>query len=369
MTKITDAEIERLQGRLGSLINPGAEPYLTEVTRDAIRHWAWGTGDRNPLYLDRKYAQAAGYGDVIAPPAMLYAFSRNSVGYSGGLPGVHSAFGGSWWKWHTPLTIGMEISAKTIFTELKDMPSRFAGRMFKQVAQTRFVDQNDRLVAEVESWGLRFERAAARERNQAAEKPAPAEVPKLTAEQIAEIVKAYRQEADTPQSSPQWDAIAIGADLPSIIRGPYSSTCAVAFEQAWGGSYIWAHGYWYDFYSRHPGASLYNEQGVPEAAEAVHWDARAAKRAGVASSYDFGPERVAWMATLLTNWAGPRALLSELYCEVRRFNVSGNVTRCTGRIQSTEVIEGCGQVQVALTAIDSKGETTASGWAKLRFAL
>lgn len=40
------------------------------------------------------------------------------------------------------------------------------------------------------------------------------------------------------------------------------------------------------------------------------------------------------MATLLTDWAGPRAFLSELYCEVRRFNVSGNVTQCIGRIQS-----------------------------------
>lgn len=369
MSQITDAGIERLKGRLGSLINPGAEPYLTEVTRDAIRHWAWGTGDRNPIYLDRKHARAAGYADVIAPPTMLYAFSRNSVGYSGGLPGVHSAFGGSWWKWHAPLTIGMEISAKTLFTELKDLPSSFAGRMLKQVAQTRFVDQDDQPVAEVESWGLRFERAAARERSSGAEKPVPAAHPKLTAEQIEGIVNAYRHEADATWSSPDWDAIALGADLPAMIRGPYSSTCAVAFEQAWGGSYIWAHGYWYDFYSRHPGASLLNEQGVPEAAEAVHWDARAAKRAGVAGSYDFGPERVAWMATLLTNWAGPRAFLSELYCEVRRFNVSGNITHCTGRIQSKEVIAGRGHVQVELRATDSRGDTTASGWAKLRFEL
>lgn len=369
MSKITDDEIERLKSRLGSLVNPREEPYLTEVTRDAIRHWAWGTGDRNPLYLDHDYARAAGHADVIGPPAMLYAFSRNSVGYRGGLPGVHSAFGGSWWKWHMPLTIGTSISAKTIFTELKNMPSRFAGRMLKQVAQTRFNDQEDRPVAEVESWGLRFERAAARERNPAAEKPAAPEASKITAERIEEIVEAYRAEASTAKQTPAWSSIEAGAEIPSIIRGPYSSTCAVAFEQAWGGSYVWAHGYWYEFYSRHPGASMRNEQGVPEAAEAVHWDARAAKRAGVAGAYDFGPERVAWMATLLTNWAGPRAFLSELYCEVRRFNVSGNLTRCTGRVQSKEEREGRGHVRVELQAVDLRGDVTASGWAKLEFAL
>ena len=372
MSQITEKEIERLRLRLGTQVKSREEPYLTEVTRDAIRHWAWATGDRNPLYLDKAYAQAAGHPDVIAPPAMLYAFSRNSVGYRGGLPGVHSAFGGSWWKWHSALTAGMEISTATTFTELEDMPSRFAGRMLKQVAQTRFIDQEARVVAEAESWTLRFERSAARERNPDAQRPETSETPKFTAERIAEITEAYRQEAATVTTItmvPDWHTVAVGSSIPSIIRGPYSSTCAVAFEQAWGGSYIWAHGYWYDFLSRHPGASMRNEEGVPEAAEAVHWDARAARRAGVASSYDFGPERVAWMATLVTNWLGTRGFMSELYCEVRKFNVSGNITQCTGRVQSKEEKDGRGCVRLELEATDLKGDITASGWAKVQLEL
>lgn len=369
MSVITDAEIERLRGRLGSVVNARDAPYLTEVTRDAIRHWAWGTGDRNPVYLEKDFARAAGHADVIAPPAMLYAFSRNSVGYRGGLPGVHSVFGGSWWKWHRRLNLGAEISATTTFTDLKDLNGNFAGRMLKQVGQTRFNDQENRLIAEVESWGLRFERAAAGERNRAADRPKAFEHPKLSAERIAEIVEAYRLEAVSVRQVPHWDSIEVGAEIPSIIRGPYSSTCAVAFEQAWGGSYIWAHGYWYEFYSRHPGASMRNEEGVPEAAEAVHWDARAARRAGVAGAYDFGPERVAWMAILVTNWGGPRAFLSELYCEVRRFNASGNVTRLTGRVGSKERIDERGYVRLELQAVDAAGNVTASGWAILHFTL
>lgn len=367
MSKITDSEIARLQTRIGSIVNSREEPYLTQVTRDAARHWAWGTGDRNPLYLDRDFARAAGHADVLAPPVILYAFSRNSVGYRGGLPGVHSAFGGSWWKWYRPLTVGLDITPTTVFTELKDLPSRFAGRMLKQVGQTRFEDQHQNLVAEVESWSLRYERTAARDRNPTAQKPEPAAAPMLSAERIAEITEAYRQEAASVGKAPAWSAIEAGSEIPSIIRGPYSSTCAVAFKQAWGGSFIFTHGYWYDFLSRHPGASMRNEEGVPEAAEAVHWDARAARRAGVAGSYDFGPERVAWMATLVTNWAGPAAFLSELYCEVRKFNVSGNVTRCLGRIESKEEKDGRGFIRLALQALDLTGDVTASGWAKLEF--
>lgn len=375
MSQITDAEIERLRGRLGSIVNSREAPYLTEITRDAIRHWAWATGDRNPLYLDTAYAQAAGHADVIGPPAMLYACSRNSVGYRGGLPGVHSAFGGSLWKWHRPLSRGTEVSTTTRFTGLTDLPSRFAGRMMKQVSETQFNDQDDRLVADVQSWCLRFERAAARERNpsteqpEKTEKPVQADLPRLSAERIAEITEAYRVEEATVRQAPDWHSIQVGTQIPSMIRGPYSSTCAVAFEQAWGGSFIWAHGYWYEFLSRHPGASMRNQEGVPEAAEAVHWDARAARRAGVASSYDFGPERVAWMATLVTNWAGPAAFLSELYCEVRKFNLSGNLTRCTGRVQSKEEANGQGLIRIELQAVDLNGDITASGWATLRLAL
>ncbi len=375
MSKITDAEIDRLKQRLGAATNPREAPYLTEVSRDAIRHWAWSTGDRNQLYLDRDYARSAGHGDVIGPPAMLYAFSRNSVGYRGGLPGVHSAFGGSHWKWHRPLTIGTIIRPNTIFTGLQDMPSRFAGRMLKQLSTTSFHDQDNNLVAEAESWSLRFERSSARERNPESREKRPAdkapvpERPKLSEERIAQITELYRHEQRQTSVTPAWASMKPGDAIPPIIRGPYSSTCAVAFEMAWGGSFIWAHGYWYDFISRHPGASMRNEAGVPEAAEAVHWDARAAKRAGVADAYDFGPERVAWMATLLTNWAGPSGFLSELHCEVRRFNVSGNTLTCEGVVKSLEERDGHGFAHVDIKATDQEGHVTATGWGKVRFPI
>ena len=75
------------------------------------------------------------------------------------------------------------------------------------------------------------------------------------------------------------------------------------------------------------------------------------------------------MATLVTNWAGPAAFLSELYCEVRKFNLSGNLTRCTGRVQSKEEANGQGLIRIELQAVDLNGDITASGWATLRLAL
>ena len=45
------------------------------VTASAIRTWCDAMGERNTIYLDRDVARAAGYADVIAPPAMLHVWT------------------------------------------------------------------------------------------------------------------------------------------------------------------------------------------------------------------------------------------------------------------------------------------------------
>lgn len=365
MESIPAAEISRLRSRIGSVVNVNQPPYLSEITRDAVRHWTWGTGDRNPLYLDPAVARRAGHADVIGPPAMLYACSRLSVGYRGGLPGVHSAFGGSWWRWRQPLRLGAVIHPETVFTELSEMPSRFAGTMYKQVAVTRFRDQDGVDLAEVESWGLRYARRPVAKSGEGAAKPSERVEKLYDRARIDEITELYRVEAALACAPPDLRDLKVGDELPTIIRGPYSSTCAVVFEQAWGGSMVWAHGYWYDLLSRHPAISMRNEKGVPEPAEAVHWDPTMARRAGVADAYDYGPERVAWIATLLTTWGGPEAFLSQFYCEVRRFNLVGNVTTCRGRVAEVTRDVNETRIRVDVEATDQDGHRTAHGWAEV----
>src|ERR1043166_2893261 len=86
--RATEQELARLRAKIGKRVEIKEPPYLTEVTRDAVRHWAWALGDRNPLYLDEAYAKGSRFKSIICPPCMLYGFSRMSIGYRGGLPGV-----------------------------------------------------------------------------------------------------------------------------------------------------------------------------------------------------------------------------------------------------------------------------------------
>lgn len=359
--QVTEAELKRVRAKIGQKVTISEPPYLTEVTRDSIRHWAHATGDRNPLFLDEAHARASRHGGLIAPPCQLYAFSRISIGYRGGLPGVHSFFAGSHWRWHEPIHVGERVDPEVTFKDLIELPSRFAGRMFKQLSLIRFLAGDGRELATAESWGMRVERTAAREKGKYKE----TELAKpYTQEQLDEIAKLYAEERCRGKTQLYFEDVAIGESIPQIVRGPYTATTAVAFEQAWGGLFIKAHGYWFDYLRRHPAVGIPNTYNIPEPPEAVHWDSPLARAVGVPEAYDYGPERIAWLATMLTNWIGDDGFLSELYSEVRRFNLIGDLTYCRGIVKSREARDDhSGTVKLEIEAVNQRGESTASGWA------
>ena len=362
--RASDAELARLRAKIGQRIEIREAPYVTEVTRDAIRHWAWATGDRNPLYLDRDYAKASPHGDLICPPTMLYAFSRISIGYRGGLPGVHSMFAGSWWRWHEPIPLGQSIKAEVTFKDLVELPSRFAGRMFKQISSIRFVNDSGHEYAQAESWGMRTERTKAREKDKYSE--LKHEKTQYTREKLAEIAAQYSAEHIQGSEKLYWEDVDVGSEIPRIVRGPYTATTAVAFEQGWGGLFIWAHGFWYDYLQRHPAVGIANDYGIPEPPEAVHWDTALAQSVGVPEAYDYGPERISWIATMLTNWAGDHGFMEELYTEIRRFNLVGDLTYCIGTVVAKEPAgKGLGRIKLSVEARDQRDQLTAKGWAQV----
>lgn len=359
--RVTDAELDRLRGLLGQVITVAERPYLTEVTRDAIANWAYATGDFNPMYHDSAWASGSKYGEQVAPPTMLFAFSRTSVGYRGGLPGVHSMFGGAHFRWKRPLRLGQKLSGTTIFEALDELPSRFAGRMFKQVSTTTFAD-SDGEVGSITGWGMRVERKAASKRMPSR---AP-EQPKYTRDEITTIASSYAAEREAPFGDRPISSVEVGASLGPLVRGPYSGTTAVAFEQAWGGLFVRAHGFWFERIEKHPALGIYNSNGVPEPPEAVHWNTPLARAVGVPDAYDYGPERIAWMAVLLVNWAGPNAFLEELYCEVRGFNIFGDLTSLIGTVRAVDAEHGT--VTVDVWAENQRKERTVIGWARIRMA-
>jgi acyl dehydratase len=64
--KITEQGLADLRTRIGVKIENTIEPWNYEASRDAIRHYAWGIGDDNPLFHDADYAKGTQWGGIIA---------------------------------------------------------------------------------------------------------------------------------------------------------------------------------------------------------------------------------------------------------------------------------------------------------------
>src|SRR5262245_16019029 len=77
--------------------------WIETVTRDAIKHFAWGVGDNNPLWLDREYGAHSPWGTTMAPPCILYSVDNTVVAPK--LPGVQWIYAGTSWTWYAPIRL------------------------------------------------------------------------------------------------------------------------------------------------------------------------------------------------------------------------------------------------------------------------
>jgi acyl dehydratase len=316
-----------------------------------------GIGDRNPLYLDPNYGKASVWGVQLAPPTILYAMDRIVSGYVGGLPGIHAMFAGTTWSWNRPIRLGDRIQASARLKELIERPSRFAGRSIQQIYEVTFTDSDGATVATADSWCFRTERDAARELGKYRETKSAV----VTDETLNMVRNAYDAEAIRGSQPRRATTTTIGETLGTIVRGPYTPTMAVAFVQGWGGLYVFAHGYAFDLFRRHPATAILNSHGVPEPPERVHWDDAMARAAGVPAAYDYGPERVSWLGTLVTNWMGDSGILRRLHVEVRRHNLSGEVVWCSGKVTDVQPEGDSALVYCDLQARTHEGELSAKG--------
>jgi acyl dehydratase len=344
---ITPEALAALRARVGQPVRR-PEPYIEVATRDAIRHWAHGIGDRNPHWL------AHG----VAPPTILFAMDRIVSGYVGGLPGVHAMYAGTDFRWERPIRQDDRVIGESVLLDLIEKPSRFARRAIQQVYRTTFAGRDGAAVCVADSWCFRTERDTARERA----KYGAAEPHRYAPDEIAAIAEGYRTEAVRGAAPRFWDDVRVGEKLPEVVKGPLTVTSVIAFVQGWGSLYVRAHGLAFDLFDRHPALAIPNAAGVPEPPERVHWDDALARAVGVPAAYDYGPERVAWLGHLVTNWIGDDGFLRRLNAQVQRHNLIGDTTWCRGEVTGKDP---GGVVHLAVRAENQRGETTAAGTAEV----
>jgi acyl dehydratase len=357
--RITDKAIADARAMIGLHLRPEG-PYLQDATPDTLRNWCNGIGDLNPLYRDVGYGHSTRYGTMLAHPNFPMAF-----GWLGrtrwGLPGVHGFYTGNDWELFRHMRPGDRITPIERVVGVEEKPSKFSGRLVIQYVEACYYNQRSELVARALGTCTRHERKAARETG----KYKDIVLHEYTDEERDRIDQAVLDEPKQIRGANvrYWEEVQEGEELTPIARGPLSLMDTMGFLVGCGRGHT--HGVVLQAAVKHPGHFFRNPEagGGVEYTGIGHHRESVAKEVGVPGTYDYGPQRSAWMCTLVTNWMGDAAFLKRIRTEMRRFNIVGDTTWAKGKVVKKYVKDKTALVDIEIAAENQRGEVTTPGFA------
>ncbi|QYY33830.1 MaoC family dehydratase N-terminal domain-containing protein (plasmid) [Cupriavidus pinatubonensis] len=355
--RITDEAIADAKAMIGLHLRPEG-PYLQDATADTLRNWCNGIGDLNPLYRDVGYASGTRYGTQLGHPMFPMAF-----GWLGrtrwGLPGVHGFYAGNDWELFRHVRPGDRITAIERVVGVEEKHSQFSGRLVLQYVEASYFNQRGELVARALGTCTRHERKAARDTGKYKEIVQH----EYSNEEFDRIDEMVLNEPKNIRGSNvrYWEEVQVGEELPTIARGPLSLMDTMGFLVGCGRGHT--HGVVLQAAVKHPGHFFRNPEagGGVEYTGIGHHRESVAKEVGVPGTYDYGPQRSSWMASLVTNWMGDAGVLKRVRTEMRRFNIVGDTTFCKGKVVRKYVKDNVGLVDIELAAENQRGEVTTPG--------
>lgn len=362
---ITDQAIAEAEALIGVPLRRDRMQWIETATRDAIRHFAWGVGDNNPLWLDRDYAQKSPWGDIIAPPCILYAVDSTIVAPK--LQGVQWIYAGTGWTWLEPVRIddSFRVEARLLKQEVK------TGRRFPkwvlQTGEVRYFNQHGRLVATALARCARTPRGdkLAEAGGEVAMKSH--EPHRYTHEEVEDIERQVLAEPRTGEDALWWEDVKVGDPVPQVVKGPLNIIDIMAWYSAQQGAqpYGGVHGDAIRYRQRHRDWHLNKQTGTREAAGRGHLEAATGRDVGMGGAYDIGPQRISWAQHMLTNWIGDHGFLHTLDVDVLKPNMVGDTIWWRATVTDKFVRDGASVVRLDVVATNQFGVTSAKGTASV----
>ena len=357
--EITDEGLAEVEKLIGVPLRRSRMQWIETTTKDAIKHFAWGIGDDNPLWLDPNYAATSSVGSLIAPPCILYALDSTIIAPK--LPGVQWIYAGTDFVWFDQIKIDttFTVSAKLLSQKIKK--GRRFSRWVLQSGKVKYFDDNDQLIATAIGHVARTPRHQSGNN----EKNIEPSIHRYTADEITNIenqILSEKRQGDIPLF---WENVNVGDKIPSVVKGPLTTTDILAWYAASQGAlhYGGAHGDVIRYRQRHADYHLNKETGAKDSAGRGHLEVGTGNDVGMGGAYDIGPQRIAWAQHMLCNWIGDQGFLHKLSVSVRRPNLVGDTIWWSGSVESKRNLQGLNLVDISLTAINQRGEESAFGTA------
>jgi acyl dehydratase len=333
-------------------------PWNTEVTADAIRHYAFGTSDRNPLWSDREYAARGPHGCLAAPPGFLTSVLYPILHGAPMTAPLSSLIGGLEYRWYMPVLEGDRLNAISRQVDLYEKKSTSGRRLVFVISEVTYTNQRDEVVGTATGTMIRATQVGT---ELLFDRP----IYRYSDAELDKIGDAIQSEAPTGQRPLAGEDVAVGQVIPPIVRGPLTIGDMVCWQAAIGPSYR-AGALGYLDCLKAPHTAVKNPVlGWPVKYSQQHEDFNLAAQRGMPGPFDNGVMRFAWVCPLVTNWMGDRAVLERLYVQIKAPAIYGDTLWYRGTVKAKIQAPGGWRVTLDITGVNQVGITATTGEAEV----
>jgi acyl dehydratase len=363
---LNDAALTEWEKRIGLELRVN-NIYNQTVSPEAIRNFANGIGDINPLYRDESYARQTRFEALVASPAWVVSVFPHWV--LQGLPGIHADHSASDWEFLSPVYVNDKITPKCYFVGYDIKTSKFAGKTAFEYQRFEYWNQRNELVSRGYNLLVRYERQTARGKSdQGTGKYDDIQVPHpWTEEALQKVDQDTLAEEVRGSKVRYWEDVSIGEELVPVVKGPLGLTDIIAYCAGAAPVQLSAHGVQLRLYKKHPAWGF--RDPVTHAWEpiyGVHYSVPAARAVGARYAYDVGVQRNCWVINLLTNWMGDEGWIKRSYSEYRQFVYLSDAVWLKGKVTKKYIDEnGEHCVDIETHGINQRGADTIPGEANV----
>jgi acyl dehydratase len=370
--ELSDDDIERARMLIGIETTNRRREHISVATPDAIRNWALGMGDDNPIHVDEDYGPTTRWGSQIASPTFIGHIKTPLLGdpvpkdvaaaTKGLFRGIHVFVSGGTWDFYRQVYPGDRLFSFSGLESVEAKDSEFAGRSVVQVSRQAIFNQRVEVVGVYRVLTILTARKESRDRG----KYLDIEPASYTDDDIAEIDRIYAQEEVRGAEKRWWEDVEVGDELRPMVKGPLTVTEIIAFHA--GGYGFVPYGLrssrvGYKNRTRIRPFYIKNEMGVPDVAQRLHWDSAWAQAIGNPMAYDYGVMRQSWFQHHVTDWMGDDGCLVRLEDSIRKFNYQGDTQFLSATVTDKRVEEHGSVVDIDLRMVNQRGVETANGTA------
>lgn len=322
---IDEQAIDEARQLIGVSLRRDRMQWNQVATQDAIRQFARGAGDDNPLWTDPARAADTRWGQQLAPPSFLYSVDSTIVAPK--LPGVQWIYAGTRWRWYDVITVDDVFTVEAALTEMEEKTGRRFGRWVLQKGDIVYRRDDGGLICVAQGRVARTPRRSQQPESVAQGSDPPLTQPVATPETMT---SAEPRRAATPRL---WEDTSVGDAVAPVAR-PLTLDHILSWYTGSQGAlhYGGAHGDAVRYRHRHDDYEINRDTGAKDSAARGHLSSREGKDVGMGGAYDVGLQRIAWVIAFMTDWMGDDAHLAEVDVDVLRPNLVGDTTTFSGTV-------------------------------------